>query len=138
MRQVFVDTGAWDAIADGGDPNHELALLFRDEIAGQCWLVTTNYVLDELYTLLLMNIGYQRTAEFKRQMDVLSREGILEIVWVSPDIAAEAWDVFEQFNSDKKWSFTDCTSYVVLKQRGISEAFAFDHHFTQMGFDRRP
>ena len=138
MRQIFVDTGAWDAIADGDDPNHELALLFRDEIAGQCQLVTTNYVLDELYTLLLMNIGYQRTAEFKRQIDVLIQERILEIVWVSQNIAAEAWDVFEQFNSDKRWSFTDCTSYVVLKQMGISEAFAFDQHFAQMGFDRRP
>jgi predicted nucleic acid-binding protein len=31
MRQVFVDTSAWDAIADGGDSNHELALLFREE-----------------------------------------------------------------------------------------------------------
>lgn len=59
MRQIFVDTGAWDAIVDRGDPNHEMALLFRDEIAGQCRLITTNYVLDELYTLLLMNVGYQ-------------------------------------------------------------------------------
>lgn len=46
MRQIFVDTSAWDAIADGGDPNHEVALLFRDEIAEQCRLVVTNYILS--------------------------------------------------------------------------------------------
>ena len=65
MRKIFVDTGAWDAIADGTDPNHEPALLFRDEIAGQCRLVSSNYVLDELFTLLLMNIGHQRTLAYR-------------------------------------------------------------------------
>ncbi len=138
MRQVFVDTGAWDAIADSGDPNHELALLFRDEIAGQCRLITTNYVLDELFTLLLINVGYRRTVAFKRQLDALVQEGILDAVWVSEDMVERAWDVFEQFNSDKRWSYTDCTSYVVMREHNIVEAFAFDHHFEQMGFTRRP
>jgi len=72
MRQIFVDTSAWDAVADAGDPNHEMALLFNDEIADRCQLVVTNYVLDELYTLLLMNIGYQRTVDFKRKLNVLA------------------------------------------------------------------
>ena len=138
MRQIFVDTSAWDAVADAGDPNSEIALLFRDEIAGQCRLVVTNYILDELYTLLLMNIGYQRAAGFKHMLDVLVQEGILEVIWVSEDVATEAWTVFEQFNADKQWSFTDCVSYVVMKQRGITEAFAFDRHFAQMGFVRQP
>jgi len=134
MRRVFVDTSAWDAIADSGDPNHEMAMLLKDEIAGQCRLVITNYILDELYTLLLMNIGYQRTVDFRHKLDVLVQEGVLQVIWVSEDIAAEAWLVFEQFNVDKQWSFTDCISYAVMKQRGITEAFAFDRHFAQMGF----
>ncbi|MBI3921207.1 MAG: type II toxin-antitoxin system VapC family toxin [Armatimonadetes bacterium] len=138
MRQMFVDTSAWDALADGGDPNHETASLFRDEIAGHCRLVVTNYILDELYTLLLMNVGYQRTVAFKRQLDALVQESVLEAVWVSENVAAEAWEVFERFNVDKQWSFTDCVSYVVMKQHGIAEAFAFDHHFEQMGFLRHP
>jgi hypothetical protein len=138
MRQILVDTSAWDALADGSDPNHKTALLFRDAIAGHCRLVVTNYILDELYTLLLLNIGYQHTVDFKRQLDVLVQEGVPEVVWVSEDIAVEAWAVFERFNVDKQWSFTDCVSYVVMKQRGIPEAFAFDHHFAPMGFVRRP
>ncbi|MBL7184386.1 MAG: type II toxin-antitoxin system VapC family toxin [Anaerolineae bacterium] len=138
MRQIFVDTSAWDAIADGGDPNHDVALLFRDEIAGQCQLVVTNYILDELYTLLLMNVGYQRAVDFKGKLDVLVEEGVLEVIWVSEDIATEAWAVFERFNVDKQWSFTDCVSYVVMKQRGITEVFAFDDDFAQMGFVYQP
>jgi hypothetical protein len=138
MNRIFVDTGAWDAIVDSGDLNHELALVFQTEITGRYKLVVTNYVLDELFTLLLMNVGYRRTVELKRQLDVLVEERILEIVWVTPEIATEAWRVFEQFNRDKEWSYTDCVSYAVMKQLDIEEAFAFDHHFDQMGFVRRP
>ncbi len=138
MRQILVDTSAWDAIADSGDPNHDVALLFRDEIAGQCQLVVTNYILDELYTLLLMSVGYHRAVDFKDKLDVLIEEGVLEVVWVSENIATEAWAVFERFNVDKQWSFTDCVSYVVMKQRGIIEVFAFDDDFAQMGFICQP
>jgi predicted nucleic acid-binding protein len=138
MRQILVDTSAWDAIADSGDPNHDVALLFRDEIAGQCQLVVTNYILDELYTLLLMNVGYRRAVDFKTKLDILVEESVLEVVWVSEDIASEAWTVFERFNVDKQWSFTDCVSYVVMKQRRITEVFAFDDDFAQMGFMCRP
>lgn len=138
MRHILVDTSAWDALADAADSNHDLAQLYRDEIAGQCRLVTTNYILDELYTLLLLNVGYSAAVAFKRKLDALVRAGILEMVWVTEAIAAEAWAVFEQYNVDKRWSFTDCVSYVMMHQRGITEAFAFDHHFAQMGFLRQP
>jgi predicted nucleic acid-binding protein len=138
MRRILVDTSAWGAIADSNDPNHEIALLFQEEITGRCQLVITNYILDELLTLLLMNLGYKHTVDLKRTLDALVREGILEIVWVSEVICDAAWRAFEQFNIDKEWSFTDCVSYVVMKRHQILEAFAFDHHFDQMGFTRRP
>ena len=138
MRQVFVDTSAWDALADSQDTHHELALLFREEIAGRAQLVITDYVLDELYTLLLLNIGYQGAVSFKIKLDTLVQEGVVAVVWITEAIAQDAWQVFEQFNVDKKWSFTDCVSYVVMKQRNITEAFTFDHHFQQMGFTKLP
>ena len=59
MRQIFVDTSAWCAIEDKSDANHEASLAFKDEIAGACELVTTDYVLDETYTLLLLNIDVE-------------------------------------------------------------------------------
>jgi predicted nucleic acid-binding protein len=138
MKQIFVDTSAWDAIADAGDANHEIALLYKDEIAENCRLVVTNYILDELHTLMLMNQGYQDTVDFKRQLDVMIQAGVLEVVWVTEDIVAETWTVFEKFNVDKEWSFTDCVSYVVMKQHEITDVFTFDHHFAQMGFVKQP
>lgn len=88
--------------------------------------VVTDYILDELYTLLLLNVGHRRTVDFKHKLDVLAEEKILDVVWTSREIATEAWSVFEKFNVDKQWSFTDCVSYVVMKQQGIDEVFAFD------------
>ena len=138
MKCIFVDTSAWCAIEDKDDVHHEEALLFKDEIAGTCVLVTTNYVLDETYTLLRLNLGYERTMAFHSAIEQMASGDILRIVQISEPLGEEAWKVFEQFNTDKEWSFTDCTSYAVMKHLNISEAFAFDHHFEQMGFVRRP
>lgn len=91
MRRLFVDTSAWDAIADAGDPNHEVARAFQEEIAGHRLLVATDYVLDELYTLLLLNVGYERTLDVKSKLDIMIEKRILEIVWVTEEITAEAW-----------------------------------------------
>jgi len=57
---------------------------------------------------------------------------------ISSTIYEEAWDVFRRFNVDKEWSFTDCVSYVAMKQLDIETVFAFDYHFEQMEFNRRP
>jgi len=62
----------------------------------------------------------------------MKQSGILEIVHISEQIEEESWHVFERFNKDKKWSFTDCTSKVVMDSLGITEVFAFDYHFEQM------
>ncbi len=138
MKGIFVDTSAWDAIEDAKDPNHEKSLNFIDIIAGKYHLVTTNFVLDETYTLLLMSIGYKCVLHFKHSIDEMSRLGVITVIHISEPLEKSAWKVFEEFNIDKKWSFTDCTSKVVMEQNGINEVFAFDHHFEQMGFIRKP
>jgi predicted nucleic acid-binding protein len=136
--KIFIDTSAWDAIEDRGDPNHELALAFKDDLSDNCRLITTDYVLDETYTLLLLNVGYERTIAFQKNTSELRQTGILAVVHVTSSLCDEAWDIFKRFNVDKKWSFTDCVSYVVMKQLDIETVFAFDYHFEQMGFNRKP
>ena len=138
MREIFVDTGAWAAVENSADANHQAALDFQDNLTDTCHLVTSSSVLDESYTLMLMNIGYLRTVSFKQNIDLMLKMGLLTVVHVSEFIEHEAWTVFERFNIDKRWSFTDCTSKVIMNQRGIQEVFAFDRHFEQMGFTRKP
>jgi predicted nucleic acid-binding protein len=139
MDAVFVDTSAWDAIEDGGDRAHTIALRCKEDLAQQRKrLYTTNFVLDETFTLLLLNIGYARTVTFKQTVDQLRSGSILTVVHVTEEIERAAWEVFERFNQDKTWSFTDCTTKVVMARLSISQVFAFDHHFEQMGLVRIP
>ena len=64
--------------------------------------------------------------------------GILTIIHLSEEVEKAAWEVFVRFNQDKTWSFTDCTTKVVMDNLGIQHVFAFDQHFEQMGFIRLP
>ncbi|MEM7773488.1 MAG: PIN domain-containing protein [Cyanobacteria bacterium P01_A01_bin.37] len=137
MNRLFVDTSALVALADKDDDNHVNAVSFNQKINGQI-LISTNYVLDELYTLLLLHAGYANTVRFKAKLDFIADKRLLRIIWVSEAIAQQSWGVFEKFNTDKQWSFTDCTSYAVMQQEGVSDVFTFDHHFSQMGFTRLP
>ncbi|MEQ8186412.1 MAG: type II toxin-antitoxin system VapC family toxin [Candidatus Eremiobacterota bacterium] len=136
---IFVDTGAWIAIEDKKDANHEKAMEFKNKILiSRSRLITTNYILDETYTLMLMNTGYGKTIDFKYKLDQFISNNLLIIYYVNIEIEKYSWEVFEQFNRDKIWSFTDCTSKVVMEKLGLIEVFAFDRHFEHMGFLRKP
>ena len=136
---IFVDTGAWIAIEDVIDKNHAKALKFRDKLRNEKKrLITTSYVLDETYTFLLIHIGYEKTLLFHDRIQRMRQGGILDIIHISEQIEEESWGAFERFNSDKKWSFTDCTSKVVMNSLGINKVFTFDFHFEQMGLARKP
>lgn len=136
---VFVDTSAWVAIKDRHDSHHADAGAYLGELtARRERLVTTDFVLDETYTLLLYDVGYEVTVRFKGEIDRLLAAQTLVLVHVLPALQAEAWAVFERFNRDKAWSFTDCASYVVMRRHGITDCFAFDEDFVQMGFTARP
>jgi predicted nucleic acid-binding protein len=58
--------------------------------------------------------------------------GLLRFIKSTTTIWPALGKTFKDFD-DKDWSFTDCTSKVVIEQRRISQAFAFDHHFNQFG-----
>ncbi len=136
---IFADTGAWVALEDNHDSHHTAALMLKNKlVAGQTRIITTNYVLDETYTLMLLNVGYDKTVRFKRALDRVIRRNVVVVFHITPDIEYEAWTIFERFNRDKSWSFTDCTSKAVMDRLSLNEVFGFDHHFAQMGFTIKP
>lgn len=117
---IFVDTGAWIAIEDKKDINHGKAPEFKQELLdSRERLITTNYVLDETYTLMLLDLGYGKTVSFKHKLDGIIRSNLMIIVHITPNIERVAWETFERFNKDKIGSFTDCTSKVIMEWFGI-------------------
>ena len=124
---IFVDTGAWFAAFVPNDADHSAAdswLSGNTEL-----LVTTDYVVDELLTLLRIRGEFERAVHLG---EALFSQDIAQLAWVTPDDVRNAWDVFREFQ-DKEWSFTDCVSYVVISRREIQTAFAFDADFRQFG-----
>jgi uncharacterized protein len=124
---IFVDTGAWFASLIPTDPDHGRAVQWLSE--NQSPLLTTDYVVDETLTLLRVR------GERKRALLLGAKffhHDLAEIHKITSADLSLAWKTFEQFD-DKNWSFTDCSSKVVMEQLGITVAFAFDHHFHQFG-----
>ncbi len=95
---------------------------------------TSNFVLDETFTLLARRASYPFAA--RRATSLLS-SGILEILRTGPDDELAALRYFEKF-ADQKISYTDCVSFVLMKGRNLRQAFAFDHHFAYAGFELWP
>jgi predicted nucleic acid-binding protein len=124
---ISVDTGAWYAAFVDSHPNHERATRWRRENRER--LLTTDYIVDE--TLTLLRSRHQHAIALKFGHLVFSGH-LADVHLLSLDEIMDGWRVFQQF-SDKEWSFTDCTSKVVLERLEITEAFAFDHHFRQFG-----
>lgn len=137
--KIFIDTSAWVALENKKDIHYKEAIAFKDEIKNKrSRLYTSNFVLDETYTLLLADVGYEKTIESAKRVRVLRNKGLLHVIQVTEDIEDSAWLIFERFNKDKFWSFTDCTSKAIMEMLDIKESFSFDRNFEQMGFVRRP
>jgi hypothetical protein len=80
---------------------------------------------------LLRKVGHFAAVEFG---DNVQKSEVVRIVHVTEEMEDEAWTIFKKY-SDKLFSFTDCTSFVVMHQLDLTQAFTNDHHFTQMGFE---
>lgn len=121
----FVDTSAWFSAYVPTDPRHRQT---QTSLATGERLLTTDYILDETLTLLKSRGHADRALKFgPRILD--GRTAKLE--YIQPVDIQQAWIVFSRYR-DKAWSFTDCTSFVVMKRLAITTAISLDEHFRQM------
>lgn len=138
MKKLFIDTGAWIALNNKKDKHHQDAIKANKDILDKGYFyVTTDYILDETYTLLRFDVGHKRAVEFGAEIKYLQKMVKINIVHINQDVLDKAWEIFEKY-SDKDFSFTDCTSFIVMKMLGVDEVFSFDKHFEQYGFIRLP
>lgn len=73
--------------------------------------------------------------KFARLLELLMQQPDVEIVAASTDLFQRACKLHAQ-RHDKEWSLTDCTSFVVMTERALTDALNSDHHFEQAGFRR--
>jgi predicted nucleic acid-binding protein len=117
------------------DQNHAAATEhWEGVVASHPRLVTTSWVLGEVLTFLNRRGHHAKAVQVG---NVLLRSPSIELVNVDEPLLFKAWGYFQQ-HADKRFSLADCISFVLMKERGVETALAFDRHFVQAGFLTEP
>ena len=131
MSVVLADAGYWIALWNPRDTLHPRAVSVADGL-GTTTVVTTHMVLTETLDAMA-GMG-----EFRRRLAIqmihdLETDPYVEIV---EQTGAQFRAAVERYaaRSDQRWSLTDCASFLVMEERGITEALAYDRDFGQAGF----
>ena len=135
MIALFIDSGALVAVANAGDQFEATAEKAWAKIAATMRpLISSDYVLDEVATAICRAQSPAFAARWVRQQ--LSSD---LIQWIQPTLEdlhhTSEW--LEKF-SDQGINFTDAVSFVLMRRKGIKEAFTFDRHFAFAGFSVWP
>lgn len=130
-RDVLADTSALYAFVDKNDGNHGAA---RDAVvrilrAGRL-IVASDYLIAE--TLNLANARGGATVAL-RVLDLVEQSAGIRVEWIGVDRFEAAKKFFRKY-TDHRYSFTDCTSFVLMRELRLTEALTTDHHFVEAGF----
>ncbi len=127
----FIDTSFWCALYDCRDARHEQARRLWESLSSlPVRLFTSDYIFDETMTLIRRRMDHRAAVELGQR--ILQSE-VVRLLAVTADIRHESWAMFKKY-ADKTFSFTDCTSFTLMRLLGLDCALAFDQHFSQMGF----
>ena len=134
MRQgeaVFVDSGAWIALALTKDPLHAQARAQWDLLQGAgAKLHTSIPVVIETFTFLERNANRDVAMAWK---DSIYKPGTVKILPCELRDLEQSWAYFQRQDLHKL-SAVDATSFAIMKRARIRVAYAFDHHFAMVGY----
>ncbi|MBU1261908.1 PIN domain-containing protein [bacterium] len=138
MKFIFLDTSLLVAYYNADDVNHADARKLVKEMEGRkIGFLTSDYIFDEILTVLLVRAGKGKAVKAcKALLKDIEAENI-KLMRVNEEVFRKAAEIFTRF-ADKEWSFTDCTSYVLMKDANITKGASFDEHFRQFGFEVLP
>ena len=131
MNVVFADAGYFIANLDNRDPLHERARTVAAGL-GLFSTVTTQMVIAEVLNYVSRGGDYLRSLAVQMVRNLEARPDV-EIV---PQTEAQFRAAVERYAArpDQTWSLTDCASFLVMEQRNITEALAYDRDCEQAGF----
>lgn len=127
MKGVFVDTGAWYALVDAKDPWHHRVVECMREHRGR--LTTSNFVFDEAVTLVRYRLGWRVARTLGER---LYDRRLARLERVSPKDEQAAWSIFVDYG-DKSFSFTDCTSFALVRRLELPLCLTLDRDFRSFG-----
>lgn len=130
MRTVFADANYWIGLFNPKDQLHDAAM------AASRTLTRTRLVTSEMVLVEVLN-GLAEYPALRGQVvvavDAIMADPNTEVVPQSALLFRDALAHFRQ-HQDKEWGLTDCSSFVIMRQRGLHEALTHDHHFEQAGY----
>jgi uncharacterized protein len=130
-RDAFVDTSALYALIDRKDLHHsKMSGVVRRLLHSGRRLVTTDYVVCETVNLANARAGHHVGG---RLLDLVDRSSALRVEWIG-SLRFEATKMFYRRHSDHRYSFTDCTSFVIMRELKLLEVLTTDRHFREAGF----
>jgi predicted nucleic acid-binding protein len=132
--KLFVDTWGWVAVADGRDPGHEAATEIFRQARRSGGVVTSNFVLDETFTLLFKRRPFEDAWHFTT--DVV-RSPFIDIQEVTSTRFSRTIELRKQFSDKPRISFTDLSTIAIMVELGITDILTADRHFTHVGFGLR-
>ena len=134
MRQeeaVFVDSGAWIALALSRDPLHAQAREQWDLLRGAgAKLHTSVPVVIETFTFLDRNANRDAALQWKES---IYKPGFAKILACELRDLEQSWVYFRRPDLHKL-SAVDTTSFTIMRRARIRIAYTFDHHFAVAGF----
>ena len=134
-NEIFVDTSGWMGFFVSNEPIHRRCRqILAQSISQKVGLVTTSYVLTELVPLLSSRTRLSRP-QILSLLESLESIAELEIVHITPELHQNAFQLLRS-RPDKNWSWVDAASFVVMQNRGLTQALTSDHHFDQAGLER--
>ncbi len=127
--RLFVDTSALYSLMDRNDQNHTAAQsIWKQVLADDIELVTSNYVLMEVTALIQSRIGIAALRDFDESIAAL-----MTVYWVDSGLHATGIAAVLAANR-RRLSLVDCVSFSVCRRLSIEHVFAFDPHFDEQGF----
>lgn len=136
-HKVFFDTWGWLAIAHRDDRRHAEAVTFyREFITAGGVPVTSDYILAETISLLRARTTPKGTESFIEGILAARSRDMVRLEHIGTERWLDAWKLSRKFADKPDISFTDFTSFIVMKELRIGEALTADRHFevSGMGF----
>src|SRR5271155_1927264 len=125
--KVFVDTWGWITLSDGAEAQHkavEQILQDRGRVRGR--VVTSDYVLDETFTLLFLRRPFAEAWRFSRGVMADAASGMLRVESVNLERFRGALNLRQRFADKPGISFTDLTSMTIMQDLRISDVLTGD------------